>query len=141
MKGAVKDYMIKEISTIDAEVDIVEAAEKMAATPRGYLIVLERDSPVGIVTERNLVNEVLAKRKDPLKMKIKEIMSSPMITIDPDQPLTAAADLMKSSNIRKLPVAKDGILYGMITARDISDEFREYVDNSIRDVLRYISIL
>jgi CBS domain-containing protein len=141
MKGAVKDYMIKEISTIDAEVDIVEAAEKMAATPRGYLIVLERDSPVGIVTERNLVNEVLAKRKDPLKMKIKEIMSSPMITIDPDQPLTTAADLMKTNNIRKLPVAKDGILYGMITARDISDEFREYVDNSVRDVLRYISIL
>jgi CBS domain-containing protein len=93
------------------------------------------------VTERNLVNEVLAKRKDPLKMKIKEIMSSPLITIDPDQPLTTAADLMKSKNIRKLPIAKDGILYGMITARDINDDFHEFVDNSVRDVLRYISIL
>jgi CBS domain-containing protein len=74
-------------------------------------------------------------------MKVKEIMSSPLITIDPDQPLTAAADLMKSSNIRKLPIAKDGILYGMITARDINDDFHEFVDNSIRDVLRYIPIL
>ena len=48
---------------------------------------------------------------------------------------------MKSNNIRKLPVAKDGILYGMITARDIIDEFHEYVDDSIRDVLRYLPIL
>jgi len=141
MKGAVKDYMTTEIATIDAEVDICTAAVKMAATPRGYLIVLEKDFPVGIVTERNFVNEVLAKKRDPLRTKVKQIMSSPLITVDPDEQLTTAADIMKKNGVRKLPVSKDGILYGMITTRDITDEFSDYVDNSIRDVLRYIPML
>ena len=140
MKDAVKDYMVKDISTVDAETDIATAAEKMAVTPRGYLIVLERTSPVGIITERNMVNEVLARRLDPLKTKVKQVMSSPLITVEPDALLTTAADIMKKHGIRKLPVAKDGILYGMITARDITNEFSEYVDNSIRDVLRHLTV-
>jgi CBS domain-containing protein len=140
MKGAVKDYMVKQIDTIDDEEDIFLAAEKMSLNPRCYLIVLDRDSPVGIITDQDLVNKVLAKRLDPAKTKVKDVMSSPLITIDPDAPLTEAADIMKKANVRKLPVAKDGILYGIITARDITDEFTDYVDKSIRDVLRYIPI-
>ena len=138
MKGSVKDYMVKEISTIDAEADVSSAAEKMGQTPRCYLIVLRNDQPLGIVTEKDMINKVLAKRLDPLKIKVQEIMSSPLITVDPDTELTAAAELMKEKNVRKLPVAKDGILYGVITARDIADEFADYVDKSVRDILRYI---
>jgi CBS domain-containing protein len=138
MKSAVKEYMIAQIVTIDGEVDIFVAAQTMAKNPRGYLIVLINGSPVGIVTERNLVNEVLAKRRDPSKIKVKEVMSSPLITIDPDALLTTAAEIMKEKNIRKLPVAKDNILYGIITARDITYEFNDYIYKSMADVLRYI---
>ncbi|MCJ7635494.1 CBS domain-containing protein [Candidatus Bathyarchaeota archaeon] len=138
MKGSVKDYMVKEIATVDAEADVSATAEKMAQTPRCYLIVLRNGQPLGIVTEKDLVNKVLAKRLDPSKIKVQEIMSSPLITVDPDAQLTTAAELMKEKNVRKLPVAKDGILYGMITARDIADEFADYVDKSMRDMLRYI---
>ena len=130
--------MVKEIATIDAEADVSVAAEKMAQAPRCYLIVLRNDQPLGIITEKDLVKKVLAQRLDPSKIKVQEIMSSPLITVDPDARLTTAAELMKEKNIRKLPVAKDGILYGMLTARDITDKFTDYVDKSIRDVLRYI---
>lgn len=140
MKGAVKDYMVKEINTIDIEEDIVSAAEKMSQSPRCYLIVLERDSPVGIVTEQDLVNKVLAKRRDPSKTKVRDVMSSPLITVDPDISLTEAAEIMKKTNVRKLPVAKDNILYGIITDRDIADAFTDYIDKSIRDVLRYVPV-
>jgi CBS domain-containing protein len=112
----------------------------MAQTLRSYLIVLKNRQPAGIVTEKDLVNKVLAKRLDPSTIKVQEIMSSPLITVDPDAQLTTAAELMKEKNIRKLPVAKDGILYGMITARDISDEFTDYIDKSMRDMLRYIPL-
>src|SRR4030042_6062452 len=138
MKGSVKDYMVKEIATVDAEADVSATAEKMAQTPRCYLIVLRNGQPLGIVTEKDLVNKVLAKRLDPSKIKVQEIMSSPLITVDPDAQLTTAAELMKEKNVRKLPVAKDGILYGLITARDLADEFADYVDKSMRDMLRHI---
>jgi len=138
MRGTVKDYMVKEIATIRAEVDIATAARKMADNPRGYLIVLEEGRPLGMITERNLVNEVLAKGRDPSKIKVSEVTSSPLIVVDPDALLIEAAEIMKKHNVRKLPVVKDDILYGIITARDITDHFRDYVDESIRDMLRWL---
>jgi len=91
-----------------------------------------------MITERNLVNEVLAKGRDPSKIKVSEVTSSPLIVVDPDALLIEAAEIMKKHNVRKLPVVKDDILYGIITARDITDHFRDYVDESIRDVLRWL---
>ena len=62
-------------------------------------------------------------------------MSTPLVSIDPDEELTKAAEIMKAKNVRKLPVVKDGIIYGIITARDITDHFTEYVDTAIRELL------
>jgi len=138
MRDMVKDYMIKEIATINAGVDIATAAKKMAATPRGYLVVLDKGAPVGIITERNLVNEVLAKGRDPSKTKVSEVMSSPLVTVDPEASLIDAAEIMKKNNVRKLPVVREGILYGIVTARDITDHFRDYVDELVRDMLQWI---
>lgn len=139
MSNPVKDYMTKEINTIDYDVTITDAAKVMAADKNfgGYVIILKKGKPLGMITERDIVNEIIAKEIDPSKVKVTEIMSTPLITIDPDDDLLKASELMEENNVRKVAVMKGEIIYGIITAKDIAQHGNKYVDRAIRDVLRW----
>jgi predicted transcriptional regulator len=68
-------------------------------------------------------------------------MSSPLVTIDPDDDLLKATQVMKEQNVRKLVVVRDDIIYGIITAKKISQNVQDYVDRSIRDIVRWTASL
>lgn len=70
-------------------------------------------------------------------MKVSEIMSMPLITIDPDADLVEAARLMDKYRIRRLAVVKGGILYGILTALDIARHLEGYVESEVRKIIRY----
>ena len=137
MTYLVKEFMSEEIVTIAAEANVAEASKKIAENPRGYTVVLQNGQPTGMVTERDLVRKVFAKSLDPSKVKVSDVMSSPLVSIDPDEELSKAAETMKANDVRKLPVAREGILYGIITARDIADHFNEYVDKATKEIIKY----
>lgn len=132
--------MKKEVPTTEDKSSVSEAAKTMIKSSRGFLIVLKEGKPEGIVTEHDFVEKVIAKELDPSKVIISGIMSSPIITIDPDEDLLKASELMKKHNIRRLPVVKDGIIYGVLTTRDVSQQVREYVDKSVRDIIRWVPL-
>ncbi len=140
MSTLVKYYMKKEVPTIEDKSSVTEAAKIMIKSSRGFLIVLREGKPEGIVTEHDFVEKVIAKGLDPSKVIISEIMSLPIITIDPDEDLLKASELMKKHNIRRLPVVKDGIIYGVLTTRDVSQQVREYVDKSVKDIIRWVPL-
>ena len=129
--------MRTEIPTTEDSASVNEAAKAMKKSARGFLIVLKGGSPEGIVTQRDLVDKVMAQELDPKKVSIREIMSSPLITIDPDDDIQKASELMQKNNIRRLPVVKGGILYGVITSGDITMHFLDYVNQSTKDILRW----
>jgi CBS domain-containing protein len=137
MAYLVKHYMRKEVPTVDEHVSVIEAAKAMIKSSRGFLVILKEGQPTGIVTEHDFVDKIVIGGKDPLKVSIGEIMSSPLITIDPDEDLIKASELMHQHSIRRLPVVKDGIIYGAITTRDISRSLAQYVDRSVRDLMRW----
>jgi len=137
MSYYVKNYMRKEFSTIEENVSVSEAAKKMKAPRIGFMIVLKNGQPEGIVTERDFVYKVLAKGLDAKKILIEEIMSSPLLTADPDEDLLKAAELMHKNNIRRLPVVRDGIIYGVLTSWDVSLHCIDYVNKSTKDILRW----
>ena len=143
MSYLVKDYMTKKVNTLKAEATTKEAAEFMAAdeNQEGYVIVLKAGKPVGIVTERDLVNQVLAKDVDASKTMVSDIMSAPLVTIDPDEDLLTASKLMGEHNVRKLIVVRDEIVYGIISAKDIAQRCGNYVDRTIRDIVRWTAPL
>ncbi len=143
MSYAVKSYMEKDVQTINEDATIVEAAKQMSqdGAYKGYLVVLKQGSPVGILTERDLVNKILAQGVDPSKTKVSEMMSTPLITIDPDEDLLKAAELMREKGVRKLPVVRDGIIYGIITADDIAQKCGTYVDKTVKDIIRWTAPL
>jgi len=141
MSYVVKHYMKKEVPTIANQISVSEAAKAMEKSGNGFLLVLKNGSPVGIVTEHDFVSKVIARDADPKKLTVGDIMSSPLITVDPDEDLLKASELMQKNNIRRLPVVKDGIIYGMVTARDISFHCIDYVNKSVKDILRWAAPL
>lgn len=133
--------MENEVRTIVSTETVTDAAKAMAEKPGGYLLVLEEGKPVGIVTERDLVNKVIAKEIDPLTIKVSQIMASPLVTIDPDEDLLKASELMRDNAVKKLPVVRNGIIYGIITAEDIANKCGTYVDKTIKDIIRWTAPL
>ena len=115
----VRDIMTRPVITADAELDILSAAKKMGSANVGSLIIISGDKPTGILTERDLVKKVLAQGTDPRSLKVAEIMSSPVVSIEPDASLREAAALMLRSGVKRLPVILQGKLVGIITDTDL----------------------
>jgi len=116
----IENVMVSDVITIEAEATVREAVELMNKNEIGCLVVVDGEGkPVGILTERDLLKRVLAKRKDPVRTKVEDVMSKPLITGTPHMDLEAAARLMFEKKIKKLPVVEDGRLVGLVTLTDM----------------------
>ncbi len=140
MSFLVKNYMKKEIQTIEDTATIMEAAKNMDKTKGGLLVILKSGKPIGVVTEYDFVKKALIEKIDPSKNLVGEIMSEPIISVDPDEDLLKASEIMKKNNIRRLTVSKNGILYGIITATDIATQCGTYADQLTKDLVRWSSL-
>jgi len=114
----VKDIMKKIVITIDESMSIQEAAQKMVIANVGCIIVTRKDKPVGIITERDFVTKVAAEGR-PLFTEISELMSLPLVVIDPDETVWEAAEIMKAKGIHKLPVQEGNKIVGIVTTTDL----------------------
>ena len=114
----VNQVMSKDVLTLDKSTSLQEAAEQMKKLSVGCVIVTEDDNPIGIITERDFVTKIAAEGR-PLFTEIKEVISSPLITIDSEETIWEASELMKEKLIHKLPVKESGKIVGIITTSDI----------------------
>ena len=137
MSTPVKDYMDKDFPTLDVGESIIEAATILANSDLGYIIILEKGKPKGMVTEKDVIKKVLLLEKDPKTTNIGSIMSTPLITIDPDDDMLMASELMQKNLIKRIPVVKDEIIYGVITAVNIARGCSAIVDKATKEVLRW----
>ena len=116
----VKDVMTKNTITVGPEDRALDAAVKMKEKGIGALIVISKGSPVGILTERDLVRKVIATKKDPTSTKVVNVMSKPLVTTTPSASVKEAAKKMMINDVRRLPVVAKGKLVGIITAADLA---------------------
>jgi CBS domain-containing protein len=124
----VKDIMTKKVVTIDVNKTTKQAAELMKKTRRGSIIVTRKNKPVGIVSDSDLIKRIVAKNLLAGKIKIKNVMSKPLITIKPEDTILEAVKKMKKSNIHRLPVVVEGEIVGMVSLTDIARTSPEMVD-------------
>lgn len=110
--------MSKNVLSLDKSASLQEAAEHMKKLNVGCAIVTEGNNPIGIITERDFVTKIDAEGR-PLFTEIKEVMSSPLITIEPEETIWEASELMKEKSIHKLPVKENDEIVGIITTTDI----------------------
>ena len=119
-KMLVKDVMSSPVIAIDEAAPVNRAAELMDKDDLGCIIVTnKKGKPLGIITERDLVVRVLAKNLKPDTLKAKEVMTSPLLTIEPDATITEAARRMSKLNIRRLGVTYKGQIAGLLSSKDL----------------------
>jgi CBS domain-containing protein len=127
----VKEIMSRDIVTIAPESSMAEAARIMGEKHIGSLIVTAYDMPVGIVTERDLLSKVLALEKNLRKVKVKDVMSYPLITIEPAVKIKEAAQMMIQKRGR-LAVFECRKLVGVVTASDLIRSLPEVPETEVK---------
>ncbi|MEM3578723.1 MAG: CBS domain-containing protein [Candidatus Bathyarchaeia archaeon] len=116
----VEDVMVREVITIDENATVKEAAEVMNKFEIGCLIAVRKGKAVGIITERDLLKRVVAEAKDVNKTKVKDVMSSPLVVVEPNLELEEAVKLMFQMKIKKLPIVEGKRLVGLVSLTDIA---------------------
>jgi len=114
----VKDIMTNQVISVDSSVSVNDAAKMMESSEVGAIIVMEGNEPRGIVTDRDFAIKIAA-HAYPIDTPVRRVMSFPLITIGPDEPISIAADLMSTRKIRKLPVMDEDKIIGIVTATDL----------------------
>ncbi len=121
MKQAIPvvEIMSKSPVIISPEDDVRKAGDLMRSRDVGSLLVVSEGKPIGIVTEKDLVTKVVAEDKKPSEVKVRDVMTSPVVTVGPYQEVLEAAKTMANLNIRRLAVVENDNLVGLITENDI----------------------
>jgi CBS domain-containing protein len=115
----VKEIMTTDVKTIPAASTIQEAAKIMADMGVGSLVVTEKKMLVGIITEGDILRDVVAKDKLPSKTGVKQVMSREVVAIGPDATIEDAAEAMTERKVKRLPVIYKNDLVGIVSAVDI----------------------
>ncbi len=135
MSYRVIDYMHTPLLTVDVGSSALAVSKLMAEKGTGYAIVLEKMRPAGMVTEKDLVIKVMSRERDPSNVRIADIMSTPLITVETSATLEDAVNAMAKHRIRRVPVVKDNVIYGVFTSRDLTRHFSEYEDKITKDLI------
>ncbi|KEQ55878.1 Inosine-5'-monophosphate dehydrogenase protein [Marine Group I thaumarchaeote SCGC AAA799-E16] len=114
----VNQVMSKNVLTSEKSTSLQDAAQEMKSRNVGCVVVTDKSKPIGIVTERDFVTKVAAEGR-PLFTEISEVMSSPLITVEPEETIWEASEIMKEKLIHKLPVIENEQVIGVITTSDI----------------------
>lgn len=124
----VKDVMSSPVITIDSKKNALEAARLMRKRRKGFLVVLEKNKPTGVISDSDIIDEIVLKGKKAASIKIESFMQEPIVTVDPNDDLLVASRKMKDNNIHRLPVVSNGKIVGLISLTDIARTSPEMVD-------------
>jgi CBS domain-containing protein len=119
----VKDILAKKgcaVATVSPEVTALEAASKMNEHHYGALVVVEGESVVGIISERDILTRLVAVRKDPTSTPVKDIMTTTVACGKMDTPIEECQALMTNKRVRHIPIIEKKKLVGIITQGDIT---------------------
>ncbi|GMU33946.1 MAG: CBS domain-containing protein [Planctomycetia bacterium] len=126
------------VATIDRDATAQDAAELMHARRIGALVVLHDGNIIGIFTERDLLNRVVAEKKDPSDIKVFEVMTKKVAVCSPDTPIESCRAAMTNNKMRHLPVVNDGKLIGIISSGDILARELKEQEETIRWLHEYM---
>jgi CBS domain-containing protein len=128
-----------EVWTVDAEEPVLEAIQLMADRHVGALPVTRGGELVGVISERDYARKVILLGRSSAETPIWQIMSSPVVTVTPDQDVRECMQLMTEQRIRHLPVMQDGRMVGVISIGDLVRAVIEEQDHTIEQLERFIA--
>jgi signal-transduction protein with cAMP-binding, CBS, and nucleotidyltransferase domain len=120
-RNMVKDWMIDLVVFIDPDSTVLDALSRMRRRYVNSMIVKinEDDKQYGIITSTDICDKIVAQDQNPAKTKIRDIMTAPLISVNPEKTIFECAKLMNEKHIHHLPVVnEEGTIVGMISATD-----------------------
>lgn len=123
-----RDIVEKEFLSLPGDMDVESGAKMMSHKRKGFALVGSVSKPEGIVTEWDIVEKVVAGGKSPTQTKLRDIMSTDLLTVESGDGIAVVAEMMSKRGVRRLLVVEDGKITGVITAKEMLARLNEYVD-------------
>ncbi len=115
----VRDIMSKDVRVVRPDTTVKEVVATMNKFNIGSIIVVQGERPVGIITERDILRRMVEQNLAPEVLTARQVMTSPVLTINENATIEEAARFMANKKVKKLPVMDNGRLVGIITFTDI----------------------
>jgi len=131
----VKNVMAKPVITIEKDSSVLKAAKIMSEKSIGSIVVIDEGKPIGIATERDILQKVVSKGLNASKVKMEDIMTKNLITVKGNTPIINAIRIMEKKKVRRLLVMERGKLVGIVTQRDLLRALALHVIISFRPLL------
>lgn len=128
MPVLVKEIMAKPVYTIDIDKTAQDAGKLMRKIRRGFLVVVKDKHPIGVVSDSDIIEQVIKKNIKASQLKIKTFMTEPVVFAEPDEDILTAVRKMKKNNIHRLPVIDNGKVVGVVSLTDIAHTSPEMLD-------------
>jgi CBS domain-containing protein len=133
----IREVMTSKVCSIDADKPVAYAAKMMRDEDVGLAPIVEGDRLVGTLTDRDIAIRVVAEGRDPQSTTVRDVASTDLVTVDPEQDLDEALRLMAQHQVRRLPVVEeDGRLVGVLAQADVA---RQADDRKTGEVVERIS--
>lgn len=126
------------IVTCDADATVREAVALLAERRIGAMPVLEKGRLAGIFSERDVIYQLQAQGPATLERKLREVMTSPAVTVEPDTSVLAALSLMTRRRVRHLPVMRGGEMIGLVSIGDLVKYRIERIESEAEAMRAYI---
>ncbi|HTY49395.1 MAG TPA: CBS domain-containing protein [Steroidobacteraceae bacterium] len=126
------------VHSIGPDAPVLEAIKRMAEHGIGALLVMRGGELLGVVSERDYARKVILQGRSSSDTPVREIMSSPVITVRPDQTARACMQIMTERRVRHLPVMAGGQLLGVLSIGDLVREVLEEQQQTIEQLEHYI---
>ena len=128
----------KEVVSVAPETTVREAARKMRDSKIGALLVMRDERLVGILTERDVLNKVVADYRDPDEVQVREIMTRDVVVIKPGRSVRDAMRIVTQKHLRHLPVVDNDQLIGMVSGGDLTRSIVAEEEGVIESLYEYI---
>jgi CBS domain-containing protein len=137
MGKRIREVMTPSPETVEPGQAVAEAAKLMKQADVGMIPVVQEGQLSGTVTDRDIVLRVIAEGKSPASTTVGEIASGQVVTVDPEQELEEALELMAKHQVRRLPVVENGRLIGVLAQADVAREGDEReVGHTVEEISR-----
>jgi len=128
-----------KVFSIHKDATVFEALEVMGEKGVGSVVVMDGDKMVGIFTERDHARRVGLLNREPGLVRMNEVMSSDIITVNPSQTVRECMQIMTESRVRHLPVYEEGKLVGLVSIGDVVRDLIEELEFFVNQLENYIS--
>jgi|TARA_B100000745_G_scaffold228641_1_gene153185 CBS domain-containing protein len=132
----IREIMRKNVITIESDKSALEAARLISEKDISFLVIMENDSPIGVLSESDFVRRLAANDKKSSDVMISEIMSRKFRWVEPETKIEDAIQKMLNNNIRRLIILENGKLVGVITQTDLTAFLRNklLVEGTVKNI-------